>query len=77
MVITNKTDEKEYCHVSLEGCKLLGQGKHGRVYELNDEQIIKIYYDDTALTQIELERINVKKAFVKGVPSCNTFDMVN
>ena len=71
-----KTDEKNYRYVSLEGCKMLGQGKHGRVYELNDEQIIKIYYDETALSQIELERLNGKKAFVKGVPSCITFDTV-
>jgi len=74
--MNNKTDEKKYRYVSLEGCKMLGQGKHGRVYELNDEQIIKIYYDDTAPAQIELERANGKKAFVKGVPSCITFDTV-
>lgn len=32
--------------------------------------------DDTAPAQIELERTNGKKAFVKGVPSCITFDTV-
>lgn len=74
--MSGDTGVKKYRFVSLEGCKMLGQGKHGRVYELNDEQIVKIYYDDTALDQIELERNNGKKAFVKGVPSCITFDTV-
>ena len=74
--MSNMTEEKKYRRVSLEGCKLLGQGKHGRVYELNDEQILKVYYDDTAFEQIELERRNGKKAFVQGVPSCITFDTV-
>ncbi|MBQ2528085.1 MAG: hypothetical protein II544_04965 [Spirochaetales bacterium] len=43
------SEEKEYRYISLDGCKMIGQGKHGRVYRLNDEQIVKIYYDDTAL----------------------------
>ncbi len=64
------SNEKEYRYISLEGCKKLGEGKHGRVYRLNDEQIVKTYYDDTALEEIELERRNGRMAFVRGVPSC-------
>ena len=63
-------------YVSLDGCEMIGEGKHGRVYLLNDEQIIKVYYDGTASDQIELERRNGRSAFIQGVPSCITFDLV-
>lgn len=69
-------NDRQYRYVSLDGCKMIGEGKHGRVYLLNDEQIVKTYYDETALDQIELERRNGRRAFVLGVPSCITFDTV-
>ena len=74
--MSQQQEERKPRYVSLEGCKIIGQGKHGRVYQLNDEQIIKIYYDKTAADQIEAERRNGREAFVQRVPSCITFDMV-
>lgn len=74
--MNQRSEEKQFRHVSLEGCKVIGQGKHGRVYQLNDEQIIKIYHDKTAQDEIERERRNGREAFVQRVPSCITFDMV-
>lgn len=38
-------DERKF--VSIKACKLLGKGLHGEVYRLNDEQIIKVYCDNS------------------------------
>ncbi len=62
--------------VSIKDLELLGEGRHGKVYKLNDEQIIKVYCDDSTLDMIERERRNGKMIFVKGVPAAITFDVV-
>ncbi|MCR5142917.1 MAG: anti-sigma factor antagonist [Ruminococcus sp.] len=62
--------------VSLEGCEVIGQGGHGRVYRLDDETIIKIYHDNSPLSLIEKEREYAKNAFVHGVPSAIAYDVV-
>ena len=69
-------ENKEYKFVSIKDCELIGQGKHGKVFQLNEEQIIKVYYDDSSLEIIELEREYSKKAFVLGVPTAITFGVV-
>lgn len=66
----------EYKFVSIEGCKLIGHGKHGKTYQLNEEQIIKVYIDDSSLDIIEREYALSKKAFVLGVPTAITFGTV-
>lgn len=62
--------------VSLEGCEVIGQGSHGRVYRLDEETIIKIYHDNSPLSKIEKEREYAKNAFVHGVPSAIAYDVV-
>ena len=62
--------------VSLEGCEVIGQGGHGRVYRLDEETIIKIYHDNSPLSLIEKEREYAKNAFVNGLPSAIAYDVV-
>ena len=63
-------------YISLDGCPIIGEGKHAKVYRLNDEQIVKVYYDNTTLEEVEAERKNARTAFVQGAPSYITFDLV-
>lgn len=72
----NKAAPKNCRFVSVEGCELIGQGKHGKVFRLNEEQIIKTYYDKSSLSIIEREREYSKKAFVLGIPTAITFGLV-
>ena len=61
--------------VSLDGCEVIGQGGHGKVYRLDEETIIKVYHDNSPLSLIEKEREYAKNAFVHGVPSAIAYDI--
>lgn len=66
-------EDKEYKFVSVKDCGLIGKGMHGSVYQLNDEQIIKVYHDKTSLDLIKREYELSRKAFVLGGSDCNHF----
>ncbi len=68
--------EKAYRRVSLSGCELIGQGANGKVYRLDEENIIKVYYDSDALPIIRHERELSRAAFVLGVPTAIPYDVV-
>ena len=69
-------DDRRFRYVSLEGCKELGRGSHGITYRLNDEQLLKIYTDNSKFSTIEKERLSAKHAFLEGIPSGIAFDTV-
>ena len=68
--------ERRFRYVSLDGCKELGRGSHGITYRLNDEQLLKIYTDNSKFSTIEKERLSAKHAFLEGIPSGIAFDTV-
>lgn len=68
--------EKAYRKMSVEGCKVIGQGANGKVYRLDDEIIIKVYFNSDALPDIQRERELARKAFVLGIPTAIPFDIV-
>ena len=68
--------EKAYRKMSVDGCKVIGQGANGKVYRLDDEIIIKVYYNSDALPDIQRERELARKAFVLGIPTAIPFDIV-
>lgn len=63
--------------VSIEGCSKIGAGACGEVYRLDDETIIKLYYPHVSKETIELEKSLAKKAFVMGVPTAISYDIVD
>lgn len=71
------TVEKNYRFVSIAGLTALGSGSHGKVYRLDDDMIIKVFIDNCTLETIERERKFAKNAFMMGLPSPITFDVVN
>lgn len=69
--------KKAMRQVSVEGCEVIGKGGHGKVYRLDAETIIKVYHDASTLDIIEKEMKYAKNAFVNGVPSAISYDIVN
>lgn len=69
-------EERRFRYVSLDGCKELGRGSHGITYRLNDEQLLKVYTDNSKFSTIEKERLSAKHAFLEGIPSGIAFDTV-
>lgn len=62
--------------ISVEGCDKIGAGACGEVFRLDDETIIKLYYPRVKQEEIEQEKALAKKAFVLGVPTAISYDIV-
>ena len=62
--------------LSVEGCDRIGAGACGEVFRLDDETIIKLYYPRVKKEEIEQEKALAKKAFVMGVPTAISYDIV-
>lgn len=62
--------------ISVEGCDLIGAGACGECFRLDEETIIKLYYDRISKAEIEREKQLAKQAFVMGVPTAISYDIV-
>ena len=65
-----------YRTLNLDDCKLLGEGGHGRVYRINGDTIVKMFYKGDSIEAIKREQDYSKKAFVMGIPTAIPFDIV-
>ncbi len=62
--------------ISVDGCVKIGAGACGECFRLDDETIIKLYYSRISKKDIEQEKALAKKAFVMGVPTAISYDIV-
>lgn len=62
--------------ISVDGCKLIGSGKNGRVYRLDAETIVKVYSPKNHIQDLLQEKKLARWAFVNGVPTAISFDVV-
>ena len=62
--------------MSIEGCQLIGVGGVGRVYRLDDDTIIKVFREGTTMDEVRSEITMSKEAFVLGMPTAISFDIV-
>lgn len=62
--------------ISVEGCKVIGSGACGECYRIDDETIVKLYYPRISDEEIETEKAFAKKAFVMGIPTAISYDIV-
>ncbi len=67
---------KAYRKMNVDGLKVIGEGANGTVYRYNDDTIIKVYKDPDAINDILRERVLARKAFVLGVPTAISYDVV-
>lgn len=61
--------------ISVEGCEVIGEGGFGIVYRLDPDTIVKVY-KNLDYDEIKKEMNLVKKAFIKGIPTAISFDIV-
>ncbi len=67
---------KAYRKLSVDGCKVIGQGAKGTVYRYAEDTIVKVYNSFVDLDKIKKERELAKSAFVMGVPTAIPYDIV-
>jgi len=68
--------EKGFRQVNLDGCEIIGEGSNGVVYRQDPETIVKVYKAHNVLADIERERELARTAFIKGIPTAMSFDIV-
>ena len=68
--------QKAYRTISVEGCEVIGQGANGKVYRIDADTIVKVYFNSDALPEIHRERELARTAFVSGVPTAIPYDVV-
>ena len=69
-------DEKPLRQISLDGAVKIGAGAHAEVFRIAEDTIVKVYYPTGSLEAIEREKALSKWAFVKGVPTAISYDIV-
>lgn len=62
--------------VSVEGASLIGEGYFSVVYRINKDTIIKVFKRATDTKEIEQELALAKQAFILGIPTAISFDIV-
>lgn len=62
--------------INIDGCEIIGRGACGECYRIDDETIIKLYYGNADPAFIEHEKSLSKKAFVMGIPTAISYDIV-
>ncbi|MBO4219187.1 MAG: anti-sigma factor antagonist [Erysipelotrichaceae bacterium] len=67
--------ERAYKQLSIEGCTVIGEGAKGRVYRLDDETCVKVYFNPDSLEDIKRERELARKALIKGVNTAISYDV--
>ena len=68
--------KKGYRNISVDGCEIIGEGAYGIVYRIDDETIVKVYKNPDSIDDIIKERERARKAFILGVPTAISYDIV-
>ena len=67
---------KKLREFSVDGCAVIGRGAIGTVYRIDEDTIVKVYEIPDSLPMIENEQKRAKQAFLKGIPTAISYDVV-
>lgn len=70
------TVERALRVMSIDGCPVIGKGGVGTVYRLDGDTIIKVFREGTTLGEVQGEITMAKEAFMLGMPTAISFDVV-
>lgn len=68
--------KKKLRELSVDGCEIIGRGAVGTVYRIDADTIVKVYELPDSLAMIENEQRRAKQAFLKGIPTAISYDVV-
>lgn len=69
--------EKALRRIDLDECELIGQGAVGAVYRVSDDEIVKVNFIQAEAQSLVTELTKAKEAFLLGVPTAISFDLVD
>ena len=62
--------------ISIDGCEIIDEGAYGIIYRIDSDTIVKVYKNPDSLEEIIKEKENAKKAFILGIPTAISYDIV-
>lgn len=68
--------KKAYRNISVDDLEVIGRGFFGTVYRIDAETIVKVYQGKDSIPMIENEKKMAQKAFLKGIPTAISYDIV-
>ncbi|MCR5733644.1 MAG: STAS domain-containing protein [Lachnospiraceae bacterium] len=68
--------KKAYRRIDISDKEVIGTGFYGTVYRIDDDTIVKVYKGHDSIPLIMNEKKMAKMAFVKGIPTAISFDIV-
>ncbi|MCR4591502.1 MAG: phosphotransferase [Lachnospiraceae bacterium] len=68
--------DKDFRELNIDGAPKIDEGASGEVYRIADDTIVKVYRPGVSLDTIKKEKELSKWAFVHGVPTAISFDIV-
>lgn len=63
--------------IDLEQCERIGFGGNGAVYRVSEDEIVKVNFNPSTYDSLHLELNKAKEAFLLGIPTAISFDMVD
>jgi uncharacterized protein (TIGR02172 family) len=68
--------QRAYRVISVRDCEVIGHGSNGVVYRYDEDTIVKTFLNPDAMPEIHRERELARTAFVLGVPTAISYDVV-
>jgi uncharacterized protein (TIGR02172 family) len=62
--------------INLEGATIIGHGQSSTVYRIGEETVVKLYNPHVPLEKIHQEKEFARNAFVAGIPTAISYDLV-
>ena len=70
------TVKRKLREISVDGCEVIGSGAIGTVYRVDEDTVVKVYEIPDCIAMIENEQRRAKQAFLKGIPTAISYDVV-
>ena len=74
---SEKARYRSYREISLEGCRVIGRGARGEVFQYDDELVVKVYNEHNTYQDVEREISLSRRAFLRGLPTAIPFGIVS
>lgn len=68
--------ERKPRRLSIDGLELIAKGGNGECFRVDEETVLKLYFDHIDDTSAAREKRLAKKAFVAGVPTAISYEVV-
>ncbi len=68
--------ERAMRNISIRGCDRISSALNGEIFQLSEDEMVKVYGKDVTLEEIKKERSYAKTALVSGIPTLIPYDVV-